>query len=433
MRSTFASIVLPAALLSVACSSPAPEPADLATASQAIQGGATTTEHPYAVGMTIGFQGICSGALIAPNLVLTARHCVANSPSTINCPTARFGSLTAGETGVYVTTGPNIQTAMSTRNFVRSSRIFVPSDTKVCGNDIALVVLSSNINNVPLVEPLLNTTRLITHANLFARKYTAIGYGLTNASGTPEDSGIRRILQDTPIGCIPGDTKSFLDCNKIQGTSGIITQTELIGGDGTCQGDSGSTAYEQTEFAAGRRLSLGVLSRGGAEGNNCVGAVYTRTDAFADLILQAASFAQQQGGYPKPAWLENPDRGSTTPGGGGGGTVTPPPNPGGTIDLGGSCSGDTQCKSGSCLARTSADPFVCSQACDESNACPDGFGCDQGYCFEGFAPPETVVTTTTTTGCAIAAAPAPERRPLASFAALAALAGLVFARRRKAR
>jgi MYXO-CTERM domain-containing protein len=432
MRSTFASIVLPAALLSVACSSPAPEPSAVGTAEEAIQGGATTTEHPYAVGLSIGFQGICSGALIAPNLVLTARHCIANSPSTINCSTARFGSLTAGETGVYVTTGANIQTAMSQRNFVRSSRIFVPTDTKVCGNDIALVVLSQNINNVPLVEPLLNTTRLITHANLFARKYTAIGYGLTNATGTPEDSGIRRILQDTPVGCIPGDTKSFLDCNKIQGTSGIITQTELIGGDGTCQGDSGSTAYEQTEFAAGRRLSLGVLSRGGADGNNCVGAVYTRADAFADLILQAASFAQQQGGYPKPAWLENPDRGSTTPGTGGG-TVTPTPTPGGTVDLGGACAADNQCKSATCLARTSADPFVCTQACDESNACPDGFGCDQGYCFEGFVPDTIVTTTTTTKGCSVAPEAPASRRSFAPLAALAALAGLVVARKRKAR
>ena len=431
MRSTFASIVLPAALFSVACSSPAPEPSALGTSEQAIQGGTTTTDHPYAVGIAIGYQGICSGALIAPNLVLTARHCVAQSPEQINCSTARFGALQVGETGLYITTGPNIQTAMGTRNYVKSAKIFTPTDTKVCGNDIALVVLAQNINNVPLVEPLLNTSRLTAHANSFGRKYTAIGYGLTNATGTPDDSGIRRIIQDTPIGCVPGDSKSYLDCNKIQGTSGIIAQSEMIGGDGTCQGDSGSTAYEQSEFTAGRRLSLGVLSRGGADGNNCVGAVYTRADAFADLILQAGSYAQQQGGYPKPAWLANPDRGSTTPGTGGG-TVTPT-NPSGTVDLGGTCAADNQCKTGSCLARTDADPFVCTQACDESNACPDGYGCDQGYCFEGFVPPTTVTTTTTTKGCSVAPEAPASRRSFAPFAALAALAGLVFTRKRKAR
>ena len=422
MRSTLAALVLPVALLSVACSSPLPVSSDLATSSQAIQGGTTTTDHPYAVGLSIGFQGICSGALIAPNLVLTARHCVANSPESINCTTARFGALTAGENGIYATTAPTL--AGAGRNFVRSSKIFTPTDTKVCGNDIALVVLSSNINNVPLVEPLLNTSRLTAHANLFGRKYTAIGYGLTNATGTPEDSGTRRILQEIPVACVPNDSKSFLDCNKISGASSIIGQTELIGGDGTCQGDSGSSAYEQSEFTAGRRLSLGVLSRGGADGNNCVGAVYSRTDAWADLILQAATYAQQQGGYPKPAWLENPDRGSTP-------TPTPTPGTGGSVELGGECAKDADCTSTVCAALTTSDPLVCSQTCDDANPCADGFTCQSGYCFAGSGG-EVVPTSTTSKGCSVAPARAAERRSMSGLlAAFSAIAGLVIARKRR--
>ncbi len=423
MRSSFAALVLPAALFSAACSSPVTPKGDIVSTSQAIQGGANTTEHPYAVGLSIGFQGICSGALIAPNLVLTARHCIANTGDAINCATSRFGSLTAGENGIYVTTSPTL--AGAGRNFVRSSKIFAPSDSKVCGNDIALIVLSSNINNVPLVEPLLNTTRLITHASSFGRKYTAIGYGLTNATGSPEDSGTRRILQDIPVACVPGDTKSFLDCNKISGASSIITQTEFIGGDGTCQGDSGSTAYEQTEFTAGRRLSLGVLSRGSADGNNCVGAVYTRSDAWADLILQAATYAQQQGGYPKPAWLENPDRG-TTP--------SPNPNPTPTtptVDLGGECTSDAQCKTSVCAALTTEDPLVCSQTCDDANPCADGFTCQSGYCFAGTGG-DVAPASTTSKGCSVAPLAASERRAsVGLLATLAALAGLVVARKRR--
>jgi Trypsin len=423
MRSTFAALVLPATLLSVGCSSPLPASGELASSSQAIQGGATTTDHPYAVGLSIGFQGICSGALIAPNLVLTARHCVANSPSTINCASSRFGALTAGENGVYVTTSPTL--AGAGRNFVRSSKIFTPTDTKVCGNDIALVVLSSNINNVPLVDPLLNTSRFTAHANLFGRKYTAIGYGLTNASGTPEDSGTRRILQDISVACVPNDSKSFLDCNKISGASSIIGQTEFIGGDGTCQGDSGSTAYEQTEFAAGRRLSLGVLSRGGADGNNCVGAVYSRADAWADLILQAATYAQQQGGYPKPAWLENPDRGSNP-------TPTPTPSTG-TTELGGECTTDAQCKSNVCAALSTSDPLVCSQTCDDASPCADGFTCQSGYCFAGSGG-DVVATSTTSGGCSVApVAPANASFGGRAFAMLVGVAGLVFSRKRNRR
>ncbi len=422
MRSTVVAIVLPVALFSAACSSPLPASSELRSSSQAIQGGATTTDHPYAVGLSIGFQGICSGALIAPNLVLTARHCVANSPETISCASSRFGAFTAGENGVYATTAATL--AGAGRNFVRSSKIFTPTDTKVCGNDIALVVLSSNITNVPLVEPLLSTSRLTTHANLFGRKYTAIGYGLTNATGTPEDSGTRRILGDIPVACVPNDAKAFLDCNKISGASSIIGQTELIGGDGTCQGDSGSSAFEQTEFTAGRRLSLGVLSRGSADGNNCVGAVYSRTDAWADLILQAATYAQQQGGYPKPAWLENPDRGSTP---------TPNPTPGttATVDLGGACALDAECKTGVCAALSTSDPLVCSQVCDDASPCADGFTCQSGYCFAG-AGGEVSTTTTTTKGCSTAPVAAGGARPGLGFvAALAALAAMVFSRRER--
>ena len=425
MRTTFVTIALPFALLATGCSAPAPNAEDLASSSQAIQGGANTTEYPFALGLSIGFQGICSGALIAPNLVLTARHCVADSPEQINCTTARFGSLTAGENGVYATTAATI--AGAGRNFVRSKKIFAPTDTKVCGNDIALVVLEQNINSIPLVEPLLDTSRLIAHASLFARKYTAIGYGLTNATGTPEDSGQRRILQNIPLGCVPGDTKSFLDCNKIDGVSSIINQTEFIGGDGTCQGDSGSSAFEQNAFDSGSRLSLGVLSRGGAEGNNCVGAVYTRTDSWADLILQAATYAQQLGGYTMPEWAANPQRGTTTTDGG----TTPPVVA--TKALGEACASDAECTTKNCIAPAADAPFVCTQSCDDANVCPDGFSCQGGYCFAGTAAPVdpgVVTTTTTTNGCSVSPSAPLESASFAPFAIVAGL-GLIAARRRR--
>src|SRR4051812_4835425 len=61
------------------------------TSSQGIQGGVTDTTHKFAMGICIGgrnsngpngCQGYCSGALIAPNVVVTARHCVDFAPKT---------------------------------------------------------------------------------------------------------------------------------------------------------------------------------------------------------------------------------------------------------------------------------------------------------------------------------------------------------------
>src|SRR5689334_1822864 len=57
------------------------ESSPTASTAQAIQGGtADGSAHPFAVGVCIGQKGncseFCSGALILPNVVATARHCV---------------------------------------------------------------------------------------------------------------------------------------------------------------------------------------------------------------------------------------------------------------------------------------------------------------------------------------------------------------------
>jgi hypothetical protein len=87
-----------ACVLGSGCSS-SREDSTSSTAS-AIQGGMIDFAHPYAVGVCVGAPGqcqlICSGALIAPNLVMTARHCVDVTPQQVDCATASFGGLHAG-------------------------------------------------------------------------------------------------------------------------------------------------------------------------------------------------------------------------------------------------------------------------------------------------------------------------------------------------
>src|SRR5690348_3224394 len=104
-------------VLAAGCSSADPSPPEgkAAAVSQAIQGGTSDSTHTFAVGVCIGgngpgqCEGICSGALIAPNVVVTARHCVNKTSPSINCsekPT--FGALEA--TSFWVTTNSSIFT-----------------------------------------------------------------------------------------------------------------------------------------------------------------------------------------------------------------------------------------------------------------------------------------------------------------------------------
>src|SRR5262249_49723300 len=141
--------------------------------------------------------------------------------------------------------------------------------------------------------------------------------------------------------------------------SGSIDPKEFITGNGTCQGDSGSSAYDQNSFVKGKFNSFGVLSRGGENGTTCEEAIYTRLDSWRDLIVQTVTTAAAAGGYPVPDWTKPApvvaDSGS--------------PTQGGTGQLGDSCNGNSDCASNNCSQST------CTQACDDTNTCPDGYDC----------------------------------------------------------
>ena len=191
---------------------------------QEIMGGSVDQSAQYAgvVGMFTSngqFGGICSGTLIAPNLVLTAQHCVAPTASEyVDCSNnSAFGAAYTPR-NIAVTT----KTYMTNdgRDYVAGREVHVPpGGNNMCGFDIALVILDRNIPSgqaVPIAPRLDQPVRV-------NETYTAVGYGHTgNGSG----SGVRRYLGNRRIQC-----GGINPCPSRIG----VTSTEMLGTDGTCQ------------------------------------------------------------------------------------------------------------------------------------------------------------------------------------------------------
>jgi V8-like Glu-specific endopeptidase len=243
------------------------------------QGDTDTTSLTGVVALKIGRGGkfeLCSGALVAPNVVLTARHCVATSiTSSVSCDENGHSTngphvgddLPVGDVTVYTGTAPKFAEAPDSV----AKAIVSPKGDSLCDSDIALVVLEQPIAKV---EPLAVRLGAGVAAGETIR---SIGYG-QNDQQMPIGTRLRR--DGVPVLAMGAG---------ISHSRTALGAHEFEVGESICEGDSGGPAINEATGAI-----VGLVSRGG----NCsdpAGHIYTTTAGFAPLFDQAFAIA---GGAP---------------------------------------------------------------------------------------------------------------------------------------
>lgn len=313
--------------------------------------------------------GSCTGTLISDRLVLTARHCVADTDESAACD-VKGVPLAMGEIRgnhkadkLYIFTGtqrPDFRTGDVTPDG-QGAQIFDDGGTNLCNHDIALLALKEPVANAKIAPIRLDDP---------IRKgetVTAVGWGVTDVTPQPDVRQQRTGIKVEEIG--PDDTSVL-----------PVPPNEFAVGESICSGDSGGPAL------ASSGAIIGIVSRGGNAtkptsdpASSCIGGenLYTKISPFRDLIMTAFAAVNAD------PWLEN----------------GPDPR---LAKAGAVCTDGAECRSNLCLTDPKTKALACAQDCP-TGECPTGLVCvaeGEAQVCRAPAPPPT--KTTTTTGCAAA-------------------------------
>jgi trypsin len=229
--------------LSIAAAAACASLALTAAPSLAIVGGhdAAPGAYPSVAEITFGSSFLCTGTLIAPNVVLTAGHCGSITGAAVGTPAGWPAPL------IDVRIGSN---KSGQGEKVPVSRVIVEPDyLATSGHDITLLALAANSTKPPTKVAGAGEGGLWAPGTL----ETIAGWGATSEGGeTPDTLQEAQVPITTDAAC--GAAYSDFDATT------MVCAGYPQGGTDTCQGDSGGPLFGRT--AAGALKVVGATSFG---------------------------------------------------------------------------------------------------------------------------------------------------------------------------
>lgn len=235
-------------------------PAPSAARPQHIVGGveATPNDWPWMASLEDESFHFCGGALIAPDIVLTAAHCaVGSNPGDFDVVLGRH----------------DLSTDLGERIAVEEIIVHPDYNAVTTDFDVALVRLVRPSAQTPIVFARPEQQALFAPGV----SSTIIGWGVLSEGGDTPDK-----LRQVSVPIVSNET-----ANAQPGYAGQVTENMLAaglsgGGKDSCQGDSGGPLM--VADGKGGYLHAGIVSWGlGCARPNAYG-IYTRTAVFADWI-----------------------------------------------------------------------------------------------------------------------------------------------------